>query len=227
MVDSKLQWMPFYGHDFFNDLRVRLLSRETRMVYIEALWLQWREGWVPAKPADFAHVLSCDTRDAETILAQFFVVRDEGRAVNKRLAESRDQQIALAEKNRVRATNAGKASGRARSSTPRSTPSSTKKSKQYDAEFDAWWKRYPKRSGSNPKPVALTAYRVRRGEGVSREMLLDGVDRYAKYVRAADKEGTELVMQAKRWLGKNEAGWEQPWDIPTDPDDQRILDRLK
>ncbi len=82
----------------------------------------------------------------------------------------------------------------------------------YPDEFERLWRKYPKRDGGNPKPKALKAWRARVNAGVPHSDLEAGVDRYAAYVRAKGKIGTEFVMQAATFFGPNE-NWAQAWQI--------------
>lgn len=45
---TKAPWMPFYGDDFFTSPTVRFMPRESRMIYLELLWLAWNAGGIPA-----------------------------------------------------------------------------------------------------------------------------------------------------------------------------------
>ncbi len=85
---------------------------------------------------------------------------------------------------------------------------------QIETDFDDFWSAYPKRAGDRAKKGALTAYRARRKEGVTREALITGRDRYQRFVEATGKVGTEFVKQAKTWLSPNCEGWLQSWDLP-------------
>lgn len=67
--------------------------------------------------------------------------------------------------------------------------------------FGAAWAIYPARSGSNPQRDAARAYRARRGEGHTPEVLLAGVERYAAWCEAEGKTGTQWVMQAATFFG--------------------------
>lgn len=68
-------------------------------------------------------------------------------------------------------------------------------------EFDQVRQRFPKRAGSQPWPNALKAIRARLGEGHTWSEMLDGVSRYADYVRETGKERTEFVLQAATFFG--------------------------
>lgn len=93
-------------------------------------------------------------------------------------------------------------------------------SKQYvegEAEgFNDWWAKYPKRSGSNSRVLALKAYRARRTDGVPASDLLAGLERYAAYIQATGKAGTEYVKQAASFLGPAEH-WKESWEWSTVP----------
>ncbi len=80
-------------------------------------------------------------------------------------------------------------------------------------EFEEAWKRYPKRSGNNPKADALKAWTAREREGVTAAVMAAGVDRYRVWCEATAKIGTETVMQAVRFFGKSRP-FEQAFDLP-------------
>jgi len=92
--------------------------------------------------------------------------------------------------------------------------------KQEASVFDAIWDAYPKRAGGNPKATALKAYNARLREGVEPSELLAGVQRYAGFVAATGKLGTEYVKQASTFFGPDRH-WEEPWDIPATAGDRR------
>ncbi len=70
-----------------------------------------------------------------------------------------------------------------------------------DIRFDVTWKRYPRRSGSNPRRSALAAWHARLAEGHTAEEMTAGVDRYHRYAEAERMIDTPYVMQAKRFFG--------------------------
>jgi len=91
---------------------------------------------------------------------------------------------------------------------------------QPDAEpegFVELQKEFPKRAGSHRWQDARKAYRARVGEGALPQAILAGVKRYAAFVKATGKEGTEYVQQAATFLGKNR-GFELPWAPPAKPE---------
>jgi hypothetical protein len=86
-------------------------------------------------------------------------------------------------------------------------------SKTEPSGFAECWNAYPKRSGGNSRKEAEKAYRARLKAGVSPTDLLDGVQRYAAYIRANEKEGTAYVKQASTFFGTGEH-WREPWVLP-------------
>jgi hypothetical protein len=83
---------------------------------------------------------------------------------------------------------------------------------EYSADFDELWKRYPARSGSNPKSKAWGAVRSRLAENVPIEVLGAGLDRYIAYVEAEGMSGGNFVMQAARFFGINKE-YENDWEV--------------
>lgn len=79
--------------------------------------------------------------------------------------------------------------------------------------FDAFWPRYPKRAGGNSRLKARRAFLARASAGVPPGEMVAGGDRYAAFIRAAGKEGTEFVMQGATLFGPDEH-WREPWDVP-------------
>lgn len=80
-------------------------------------------------------------------------------------------------------------------------------------DFEACWSIYPKRSGGNPRQVAIKSYLARRRAGVPHEELLAGARRYSAYCNTSEKTGTEFVMQGGRFFGSSEP-FREAWDIP-------------
>lgn len=79
-------------------------------------------------------------------------------------------------------------------------------------DFGDFWSTYPKRSGSNPKKKALTRWRSNVKKGVTSVAMISGAHRYARFMEATGKVGTEYVQQAVTFLGQNE-GWKESWII--------------
>jgi hypothetical protein len=82
------------------------------------------------------------------------------------------------------------------------------------AGFEIVWKTLPKRAGNNPKRKAESAYKARLAEKHTPVEMIDGAARYARYVRAAGKEGTEYVLQARTFLGPDKQ-FLQAWELPS------------
>ncbi|EBS2696127.1 replication protein [Salmonella enterica subsp. enterica serovar Newport] len=96
-------------------------------------------------------------------------------------------------------------------------PAPTRSAKQdYSPEFETAWQAYPKRAGGNPKPSAFKAWKARLREGVTPETLLEGVKRYAAYVRVTGSTGTQFVKQAATFFGPDRH-FEESWQTPSAP----------
>lgn len=105
---------------------------------------------------------------------------------------------------------AGAAPRTSHSSEPVKEPVTLGASAQADDGFELAWKAYPKREGANPKNKAHSAWKARLKDGVTAEVMLAGVARYAAYCQAKGSVGTEYVMQAQRFFGKGRE-FENPW----------------
>lgn len=84
---------------------------------------------------------------------------------------------------------------------------------------------YPPRAGDQPKRQALRAANARLAEGHSTEEFLDGARRYAAFVTATGKVGTEYVQQWSRFLGPSKS-FMQPWTLPATKADARLAGNL-
>jgi hypothetical protein len=110
---------------------------------------------------------------------------------------------------------AGGQNGAHGSKPPQRRPSRTSRT-DYTPEFEAAWELYPKREGNNPKIAAFTAWRSRLFEGDEPPAMTEGVRRYAAFVRAKGKEGTEWVMQAQTFFGPDKQ-FNDAWAVNADP----------
>lgn len=91
-----------------------------------------------------------------------------------------------------------------------------KSSADYSPAFEEAWQAYPKRAGGNSKAAAWKAWRARIKDGVTTEAMLDGVNRYAGYVRATGSTGTQYVKQAATFFGPDRH-FEESWQAPSGP----------
>jgi len=91
--------------------------------------------------------------------------------------------------------------------------------------FELAWKAYPKREGSNPKNKAHSSWKARLKEGVTAERMLAGVARYAAFCKAKGNVGTEYVMQAVRFFGK-ECAFDNEWSAAS-PGKQSVTQDFK
>lgn len=91
---------------------------------------------------------------------------------------------------------------------------SKKKRYEYPPEFEAAWLEYPRRPGSPDKHGALKAWNARRRDGVTVDAMLEGVKRYAAFVKATGKAGTEFIKQAKTFFGPSKH-FDDEWQVST------------
>ena len=84
---------------------------------------------------------------------------------------------------------------------------------EYSLDFELVWQEYPKRAGGNPKGAAFKHWKARLAEGATPQAILDGVRRYAAFIRATGKLGTEYVKQAATFFGPDRH-FEEPWTPP-------------
>lgn len=79
--------------------------------------------------------------------------------------------------------------------------------------FERTWAAYPKRAGGNSRAAARKAWDARRKQGHSADDLHAGTVRYAAYIRATNREGTEYVKQAASFFGPG-LHFLEPWSPP-------------
>ena len=85
---------------------------------------------------------------------------------------------------------------------------------EVDCDFEESWEIYPKRSGSNPKNKAYSAWKARlQGDNWAWDKMYEGVKRYLLFCDATGKTGTEYVMQAATFFGPDQH-YENDWIIP-------------
>lgn len=85
---------------------------------------------------------------------------------------------------------------------------------EYSPEFEEAWLAYPKRAGGNPKPSAWKAWSARVREGINTADMLAGIQRYAAYITATGKAGSEYVKQAATFLGPDHH-FAESWTAPS------------
>ena len=80
-------------------------------------------------------------------------------------------------------------------------------------EFMLFKETYPQRNGSQPWARALRSILARLSEGHRWDEILNGAVRYAQWCRHTRKIGTEVVMQAATFCGR-EKFFAAPWNLP-------------
>lgn len=96
---------------------------------------------------------------------------------------------------------------------------------EYPDDFEDAWKEYPRRPGSPDKRGAFNAWKARIREGARAEEILAGVKRYAVYIQATGKSGTEFIKQAKTFFGPS-CHYEDEWNIPADYKGRRDVNAI-
>lgn len=82
-----------------------------------------------------------------------------------------------------------------------------------DDDFEVFKLIYPPRGGGNPWSKALKAIHARLREGHTWPQILDGTRRYAAFVKATGKQGTEYVKHAATFCGPDKSFLEA-WALP-------------
>lgn len=94
---------------------------------------------------------------------------------------------------------------------PPENPSPQKSGKSgYPDWFEKLWQKFPPRTGASDKRRALQCANARLAQGKTPDDLLAAVDRYARFVRATGKWGSQYVMQAQTFFGPG-GHIENPW----------------
>lgn len=243
MSADSLAMMPWFPRDFIAATRAMRIAE--RCAYRELLDFQWELGVLPNDPARLARLIGfTDTEFADAwpgIKHKF--VEAAGGLVNKRLEEHRVRALEQREKKRRAAdsTNAKRSAKRdgersqegttlrdASATPPSPSPSPVVREiasqspgdDDFAKNFATLKSLYPKRSGDQRWPSAEKHIRARLREGSTWIEILDGVRRYAEWVRAAGKEGTELVKQAASFVGTDK-GFLEAFDIPSNANGTR------
>jgi len=118
---------------------------------------------------------------------------------------SADSKPSLAKSSQAKPSQGKKTAG--------SDETGTKKKPNYPEEFERAWKAYPKRNGGNPKRSAHHAWAARVKAGADPEVIIAGVERYARWADATGKTNTEFVKRAVAFFGPDEHYLED-WSPP-------------
>ena len=98
---------------------------------------------------------------------------------------------------------------KAKSSQAKKAPSAPRVP-EIDPDFEAFWHAYPRRANGEAKAAARAKWAARRGEGIPAAEMIAGAQRYAVCKAAEGTAGSNLVMQAGRFLGPGKE-WQEPW----------------
>jgi len=95
----------------------------------------------------------------------------------------------------------------------------------YPPDFERVWQEYPRRAGANPKRAGFSAWHARRREGVSPDVMLEGVRRYVNFLQATGKAGTEFVQRASTFFGPDR-NFENAWSPPPAGGGERSIHQI-
>ena len=210
--DRRPSWIKFYN-SVLDDYKFGLLSDASKW-HLVAIWLlaSRTDNAIPDDSKWIARMIGADNPvDIERLVSLGFIERYDDAST----ALASCSAFAMPEKRREEETREEKSRAESLGIVKASVNDS------HAVSFVDIWVRYPKRAGSNSKAAALKAYRARLAGGVNHDDMLAGVERYAAFVRATGKEGTEYVKQAATFLGPNEH-WAEPWDLPANTASQKI-----
>lgn len=87
---------------------------------------------------------------------------------------------------------------------------------EYPPAFEEVWGAYPKRHGGNSKQAAWKAWNARLKQGVTADVMLAGVKRYAAFLVADGKIGTAFVKQASTFFGPDRH-FDEEWTVAAHP----------
>jgi uncharacterized protein YdaU (DUF1376 family) len=96
MKSPAFQWYP---SDWLSDMKVRMLSWESRGLYIDLLCYCWREGWIPADSSAIAQLCNCHGLAIIEPCLELFTPHpnDPKKLIHKRLDAEREKQKAFSD----------------------------------------------------------------------------------------------------------------------------------
>lgn len=189
----------------------RSLSITDKVMLVEIDSLETEERGCYASNAHFAEFFGLSiSRVSEIIsgLADKGWIRVEQIREGKRIIERRIRLNAPFGKPNTPSENAANPFGKG--GEPPSEKAKGSNTKENNTEnsldiFDQAWAEYPGRAGGNSKSAAMKAWNARiNKDGVDPVAMLEGVRRYAAYIRSEGKEKSPFVKQAATFFGPNE-----------------------
>lgn len=233
----------FYPDDFLGSPTVARMSHAEIGVYMMLLCLDWNGDGLPEDIPTLARMVKIPAKQFARMwetLGACFPVRD-GRRYNPRLEKERAKQEEWRAKSSaggkkgaaarwhtdtdtVGTDKGGHKGGHKmvittaspNDDTPVSSlqsPSNTKQPSAYPAEFERAFQAMPKRAGGHPKKTAFRAWSASLKRGADPAAIEDGARRYALFIAAIGKTGTEFVKLAATFFGPDDL-WLDAWDVP-------------
>jgi uncharacterized protein YdaU (DUF1376 family) len=235
-------WYPWYWQDYRASRRVQSLDYIEEGLYRSLLDESWKEGGIPDEVARLAVICRCPRlvmSRAWRKLRPLFVTRgalltserleaeraaaESARAAKVQAGRKGGTAKALAGAVRVAPPELGLAMPEQRLAITLQNITEQDRTGQNRttaltalgdalAVFERAWQLYPKREGGNSRANAQRRFLARLRAGVTGAELLAGVERYAAYVRARGKEGTEYVKRAETFFGPGDH-WRESYAI--------------
>lgn len=214
------------------------LTLEAQGGYLRLLCHQWADGPLPDDVVTLQRLLNVSRAAFARLWPQIepHFPASDGRRINPRLERERVKQeqyrlkqslhgakggrmVALSEPVvEIEGTPKGSPSIAVASASATSVTTTTSRAPRSDEEpddFAAAMAAYPKRVGGNSRGAALKQWRARLAQyGADEASIMSaGTVRYAAFMRATDKEGTEYVKMAATFFGRDRH-YAEPWDAP-------------
>lgn len=258
MMASDMEWFPLYVNDILTSRKMLAMLPEERGWYVLLLVHEWKGGPLPRDMDEMGALLGLDGNRMATAWQRIgrAFAEVEGGYVNARLEEVRQQQFdklaakkragkagaegrwgqrengnRMADPMRIDAREDVEEKREEKKTTPPKAPRKPAAVAALSDVTDEWEEcraAYPKRAGGQGWTDAERSYRGHRAKGISHEDIQAGVQRYAAYIRAAGKEGTDLVKQASTFFGRGRH-WQEEYSDPVEvaepealtPDEQK------
>lgn len=217
MANDKIKAPAFmlYAADFIADENVMAMSNEEVGCYIKLICYCWREGSIPSDIKILSKLCQEDIRKMEAIwtnIQKCFFRQEDGRFNHARLSAERAKQA----ENRVKRTKASQIANNVRwrklgASQEAVAPGAKAQAKEgegkksdseYSDEFLEAYELYPNSKNASKKD-AWKAWRARIVGGVSAEIIIAGVKRYAEFCRITKRE-PQFIKNPKTFFGPGE-----------------------
>jgi len=207
---NKAPAFQFYAGDFLSDINVQLMTMSQRGIYITLLANEWIEGELPNNLLKLKMLCGnpINFKTEWDAIKHCFVV-ENGKLINNRLEKERGKMVSYRERMsdagkkgaKTRWQSNGKAiarlSNKEKEIEVKVETKKQNKEKDFKLEFEKnFWKQYPKGDG---KKTALEKYIKHRKNGVTEEIIINGLNDYKKHWKISNTE-VQFMPMASTWL---------------------------